>query len=208
MHPEALTEAGSRVFPRLAPFRSFYLVGGTALALQIGHRVSVDFDLFSNAELPRTLLSRVRRVFPGQFILPTINNREQLNVSIRGVKTTFFRYQYPPILPLVTYQGVRMASVPEIAAMKAFAIGQRGTYRDYVDMYFLLAERHITIRKILQLAKKKYGAEFNDRLFLEQLVYLEDIPSAPVEFLRDSVDRKTIQQFLEGAVRQFARRLR
>lgn len=208
MHQEALTEAGKSTFPRLARFRGFYLVGGTALALQIGHRVSVDFDLFSNAELPRTLLSRVRRVFPGHFTVPTINNREQLDVSIRGVKTTFFWYRYPPILPLVTYQGVHMASIAEIAAMKAFAIGQRGTYRDYVDMYFLLAERHITIRKVFQLAKKKYGEEFNERLFLEQLVYLEDISSAPVEFLRNLVDRSTIQRFLEKSVRQFVRRLR
>lgn len=206
MHPEALTEAGRVVFPRLARFRSFHLVGGTALALQIGHRVSVDFDLFSSTELPRTLLSRVRRVFPGQLIVSTINNREQLNVSIRGVKTTFFWYRYPPALPLVTYQGVRMASVPEIAAMKAFAIGQRGTYRDYVDMHFLLTEEHITIRKILQLAKKKYGAEFNERLFLEQLVYLEDVRSSPVKFLRNPVDRETIQRLLEGSVREFARR--
>lgn len=99
------------------------------------------------------------------------------------------------------------ASVPEIAAMKAFAIGQRGTYRDYVDMYFLLAERHITIRKIIQLAKKKYGGEFNERSFLEQLVHLEDVRSAPVEFLRDPVDRKTIQRFLDDSVRKFALRL-
>lgn len=108
----------------------------------------------------------------------------------------------------LTEKGVHMASVPEIAVVKAFAIGQRGTYRDYVDIHFLLAERHITIWKIIQLAKKKYGAEFNERLFLEQLVYLEDVRSAPVEFLRNPVDRKTIQRFLEGAVRQFARRLR
>jgi len=208
MHPEALTKESETAFPRLARFRGFYLVGGTALALQIGHRVSVDFDLFSNTELPRALHSRVRRVFPRQFTVPTINNREQLNISIRGVKTTFFWYRYPPILPLVTYQGVHMASIAEIAAMKAFAIGQRGMYRDYVDIYFLLAERHTTIPKILQHAKKKYGGEFNERLFLEQLVYLEDVRSTPVEFLRNPVDHKTIQRFLEGAVRQFARRLR
>lgn len=203
MHPEALTEAGSEVFPRLARFRSFYLVGGTALALQIGHRISVDFDLFSNTELPRTLAARVRRAFRGEVTPPSINNREQLNVTIAGVKTTFFWYRYPPMLPLVIYRGVQMVDVAEIAVMKAFAIGQRGTYRDYVDIYFLLAERHITLRKILQLGKKKYGAEFNERLFLEQLVYLEDVRPAPVDFLRDPVDRKTIQRFLEKTVRAF-----
>jgi len=201
MHHAALTEVGATVFPRLSRFYpDFYLVGGTALALQIGHRMSVDFDLFSDEELPRALLQKVRRVFPKTTVVPTINNPEQLNVTVSGVKVTLFWYRYPPVLPLVEYEQVKMASVPEIAVMKAFAIGQRGTYRDYVDMYFLLAENHVTIPQIFALAKQKYADEFNERLFLEQLVYMEDVTDAPVKFLRDQVNRKQIRTALEQQV--------
>jgi len=203
MHPEALTKIGTTLFPSLSRFNDFYLVGGTALALQIGHRVSVDFDMFGSNELSRTLLAKVGRVFPGRAIVPSVNNPEQLNVTIDGLKTTFFWYQYPPVLPLATYRGVPMASVAEIAAMKAFAIGQRGTYRDYVDMYFLLKENHVSLPHVIELADRKFGNEFNHRLFLEQLIYLEDIREVKVDFLRNPVAGSDVDQFLESAVKNF-----
>lgn len=204
MRPAALTETGKKLFPKLESFaKDFYLVGGTALALQIGHRVSVDFDMFSNEELPKPLLAKVRRVFKGTPIFPTINNPDQMNIDVAGVKMTFFWYQYPLVLPLVEYQGVPMVSLPEIAVMKAFAVGQRGTFRDYVDLYFLLAEKHTTLPEIIELGEKKYKREFHSRLFLEQLLYLTDVRDASVEFLRDPVTREQIQSFMEDAVRSF-----
>ncbi len=203
MHPEALTETGTRLFPELKAFKDFYLVGGTALSLQIGHRVSVDFDMFSDEELPRTLLAKVKRVFSGAVIAPSINNPEQLNITIDGVRATFFWYRYPPVLPLVEHAGVKMAGVKEIAAMKALAIGMRGTYRDYIDMYFLLFEKQVRLEEVCKIADSKYGVEFNQRLFLEQLLYMEDVPEVEVDFLRDEVDKSTIQQFLEEEVGNF-----
>lgn len=204
IHLEALTEAGATLFPKLASFKQdFYLVGGTALALQIGHRLSVDFDMFSNEELPQTLLPKIKRTFPDTMIVPTINNPEQMNITVKGVKMTFFWYQYPPVVPLIDHENVRMCSVQEIAAMKAFAIGKRGTYRDYVDMYFLLHEGHVTIEQLFEITRKKYAGEFHERLFLEQLLYMEDIPDIPVDFLRDSVSRQDIQTVLDEHVRSF-----
>lgn len=203
MHPEALTEEGKKLFPLLSKFPDFYLAGGTALALQIGHRISVDFDMFSDQELPRTLLAKIRRVFSPSPVYPSVNNPEQLNATVAGVKMTFFCYQYPPILPLVEHQGVKMVSLPEIAAMKAFAIGQRGTFRDYIDMYFLLKERHVNLPQIISLADKRFSAEFNHRLFLEQLLYLEDVREVHVDFLRNPVSRAEVARFLEDTIRSF-----
>ena len=77
MHTEALTEEGLRVFPALASFGDFYLAGGTALALQIGHRISVDFDLFSHEPIDRTLLSKVQTVFADFPAEPAINNPDE-----------------------------------------------------------------------------------------------------------------------------------
>src|ERR1700683_1495867 len=77
MHREVLTKPAAELFGSLAQFFGFYLAGGTALALQIGHRVSVDFDLFSADEIDRGFLRRVRRAFPEAEVLPLINNADE-----------------------------------------------------------------------------------------------------------------------------------
>ncbi len=125
MHVEVLTEHTAALVPSLARFEDFYLVGGTALALQIGHRRSVDFDLFSTKPLPTQLLARVKRTFAGYSVAVTYRSPEQLNLLINEVKTTFLFFDYPVIDPLIEYRGLRLASLRELAAMKAFSIGKR-----------------------------------------------------------------------------------
>src|SRR3989338_8551500 len=166
IYEEALIKEAARLFPKFNQFKDFYLVGGTALALQIGHRISVDFDFFSKEELPADLLRKVRRTFPKIPIKTTYHVLEQLNILVDGIKTTFFYYPYPLVKQTALYKGVPMASIPEIAAMKAFSIGKRLSYKDYVDWYFLLSKRHVTLPDVIRLAKSKFKDEFNDRLFL------------------------------------------
>lgn len=204
MHDEALTKEAAEIFPILGKFASFYLVGGTALAFQIGHRVSVDFDLFCESELPHDLLQKIRRMFPDTAREVTLRTPEQTNMLINGVKTTFFSYPYPVVLPLVEYRGMRMASLGEIAAMKAFAIGKRLSYKDYVDWFFLLRNGHADIKGTIAIAQEKYHGDFNDRLFLEQLASLSDVASQEIAYLRDPIDRETIETFLEKTVREYA----
>ena len=93
--------------------------------------------------------------------------------------------------------------MPEIAAMKAFAIGKRIAYKDYVDWYFLLSEGHVNIRQVIALARKKYGNDFNDRLFLGQLASLGDVPTQRINFLKDEVRRETIEKFLKKTVKEY-----
>ena len=113
MHTEALTKEGLQLFPALVAFDDFYLAGGTALALQIGHRHSVDFDLFSNDPIDQTLLTKVGRVFPSFPVQPVINNRDQLTAFIGSVKLTFLSYPFPLIEPFVSVEGLRMLSVKD-----------------------------------------------------------------------------------------------
>ena len=155
MHDSALTKEGKQLFPAFARFEEYYLVGGTALALQIGHRLSVDFDFFSEKELSPTIVQKIKRVFDGSSLSVTYRSPEQLNILINAIKTTFLQYPYPRIEPTGMYQGVPVATVPEIAAMKAFAIGRRLAYKDYVDWYFLLREQHISLDAVVALARKK-----------------------------------------------------
>lgn len=203
MHEKALTEDASRLFPHFAKFRGLYLVGGTALALQIGHRLSVDFDFFSFQELPKNLLQKVKRAFPGSSLVVTYHVPGQLNLLLDNIQTTFFYYPYPVVQPFVEYRGVPLLRLVEIAAMKALALGGRLSYKDYVDWYFLLKEGYVKLPEVLSLCKKKFGGDFNDRLFLGQLVSSQDIPSQEINFLRNPVERRTIELFLQDTVRSF-----
>jgi Nucleotidyl transferase AbiEii toxin, Type IV TA system len=141
MHQEVLTKRAAELFGSLSRFPGFYLAGGTALALQIGHRVSIDFDLFSDNDIERSLLPRVQRVFSdAASIAPLINNTGELTVLVDDVKITFLKYPFPTFDPFVIYEEVPLLSVREIAATKAYTIG-RCPYKDYIDLYFILSER-------------------------------------------------------------------
>jgi len=207
MHHEVLSEPAAELFPSLGRFPGFYLAGGTALALQIGHRLSVDFDLFSDNEIDRALLPQVRRVFGGAEITPLVNNADELTLLVNGVKTTFLRYPFPPREPLVVYDDVRLLSVPEIAATKAYTIGRRGAYKDYVDLYFIMAEDRTTLPAIIASAEAKFGADFNSRLFLEQLVYVADLEDTEIQFLKPPVTPSELVAFFEERIRENADQL-
>jgi hypothetical protein len=94
--------------------------------------------------------------------------------------------------------------VNEIAATKAYTIGRRGALKDYVDLYCTMAGHHASLADIIALAEQKFGSEFNSRLFLEQLVFLDDIEDADIVFLRDSISRDDISLFFRARIRELA----
>jgi len=202
MRQEALTKEGSKLFPKLKVFSDFYLAGGTALALQIGHRVSVDFDLFCQKDITKELLTKIKKVFSGEKISPLINNPEELTVLVSGVKITFIKYPFPVINNLTEYNGLKMLDILELSATKAYTIGRRGSFKDYVDLYFVLAERHANLERIIELAEKKYKTDFNSRLFLEQLIYLQDVEEEKLLFLKGPVNKKQLEEFFLDEVKK------
>jgi predicted nucleotidyltransferase component of viral defense system len=202
MHTEALTEEGLKLFPALVAFDDFYLAGGTALALQIGHRLSVDFDLFCDHQINRTLLAKVKNVFAEFSIQPAINNPDELTAFVAQVKITFLSYPFPLIKPLVSFDRLRMLSVKEIAATKAYTIGRRGTYKDYVDLYFIIAEHHASLEEIINMAEQKFGHEFNSRLFTEQLLFMDDVHDYNIDFLKLPVTPEGVAAFFRDKIRE------
>lgn len=203
MHLEALDEKSRSIFSRLREFPEFYLAGGTALALEIGHRISIDFDLFYDREIEKTLLVKATRVFSETIISITANNPDELTFFTDGVKVTFLRYPFPLLFEPVFYEGVKIITVKEIAATKAYTIGRRGSYKDYVDLYFIFFEKHATLEEVIELAEKKYGGDFNGRLFLEQLVYLSDIEDTEIKFLRDApADKTAVENFFAAEIKK------
>ena len=116
MHLAAIKSEQKEIFNKLKHFPEFYLVGGTALALQIGHRISVDFDLFSEKEISPKLLDKVQKIFNGREMEIVINHSEQLSIKVNGIKIDFVRYNFRPLADLLDFGGVKLLSVPEIAA--------------------------------------------------------------------------------------------
>lgn len=130
----------------------YYLVGGTALALQIGHRLSIDLDFFGKIKLnPLDLQQEFEKLGETQYLkaFDTVSQYE-----INNIKVDIVNYNYALIKPINKIDGLRLASIEDIAAMKVFAIEARGSKKDFFDMYFLL--KHFTIDEIVKFAQQKY----------------------------------------------------
>ena len=174
MHIEILTEKQKELLPYIARFkRSFYLVGGTAIALHIGHRHSVDFDLFSYSKLKKATIKRKLIEIPYKRKL-IFEDVDQLHLYINEIKVTFFNYPYPIEHAVNLDKIISMPTLLSLAAMKAFALGRRAKWKDYVDLYFLI-KNHFSIKEIVAEAKRLYEDMFSEKLFREQLAFHKDI---------------------------------
>ncbi len=185
IHKEVLTQDQLAFLPLIKKFSaSFYLVGGTALALQYGHRRSIDFELRS-----------IRRNHHINKI--HIDETDQLTLVADNIRMTFYRYEYP-IKHIEKFNDIITMPEPlSLAAMKAFALGRRAKWKDYVDLYFIL--QHHSLKEIVSQAREYYSAgEFDEKLFRIQLAYHADLSYIePIEYLPGfSVKDKIIKQKL------------
>ncbi|MEK7522484.1 MAG: nucleotidyl transferase AbiEii/AbiGii toxin family protein [Patescibacteria group bacterium] len=183
MHKEVFTLGQLALLPLIKKFYGdFYLVGGTALALQYGHRRSIDFDLFTKKSFEnQKILRLIRRNHHIDRIY--VDETDQLTLIADNIKMTFFRYEYP-IKHIEKLDDIITLPDPlSIAAMKAFALGRRSKWKDYVDLYFIL--QHHSLKEIVEKAHKYYSAgEFDEKLFRIQLAYHSDISYIePVEYM-------------------------
>jgi len=209
MYQEILDKKRKSVFgilKNLSFIGNFELGGGTALALQIGHRVSVDFDFFTKDFLENNFLKNLEKELSNNPLELSFNSREELTVFLDGVKITFLHYPYPRLLPTADLEGVKAFSILEIASTKAYTIGRRLEYKDYVDIYFILKEQNISLEDIINLSDRKYGSKFNSRLFLEQLVD-DGIQEKPIKFVKKPVSKREIFDFFEDLVSNFKHNL-
>jgi len=202
MHQEAITSKAREIFDNIRYFPFFYLAGGTGLALQLGHRISIDFDFFWEKYIPKDLLPKVRKVFKNSKIEVVVNYSEQLTVAVSGINVSFCRYPFPVILKFISYQGIKILPALEIAAMKAYALGRRAILKDYVDLYFILKEKICNLEEIIKICQKKYGEDFDSRLFLEQLIFSKDVEEMEIQFLKEKVNKLEIEKFFEKEIKK------
>ncbi len=175
------------------------LVGGTALALQYGHRNSIDLDFFG------TVVADAERVKAGlrkYGTLEVIKETETIRLyRLDGVKVDIVHYQYPWIDDAVTTDGLSLASPKDIAAMKVNAIEGRGTKKDFIDFYFLL--KHYTLEEILGFYKEKYPEHSVFRALMS-MSYFEDADEQFMPRMFDPVTWEEMRKTILEKVRSYA----
>jgi len=196
MHTEIFSTAQIELLPYILGFqRSFYMVGGTAIALHLGHRRSIDFDLFTISQLNKTRIKSKLSKIPFSQV-PIFEDFDQLHLLINNVKITFFNYPWSVLHRVKVDSFITIPSLLSLAAMKAFALGRRAKWKDYIDLYFILRD-HYSIDEIGLEAEKIFNHQFSSKLFRQQLAFHKDIDySEPVEYLVQPIPDDQIKSFL------------
>lgn len=179
-------------FCRHPKLSDFFLVGGTALALQLGHRISIDLDFFSVKPLKTNeLIGVLEEEYQAEIFQLTDNT---IVGKVNDVKIDFIAHQYPLLKELKMENHIRLSSLEDIAAMKLNAIKNRGSKKDFVDLYFLLKQFSLT--EMLSLVNKKYSNNV-DVLTLKSLVYFDDAELQPDCEMRIAVTWDEVKKEIE-----------
>ncbi len=199
MHREILSPEQLNLLPLLRTFShlGFFLVGGTAIALHLGHRRSIDFDLFTVSKYKKNaVISSIKQ--DGFKVQRTLyEDKEQLDLVVNDVKLTFLEYPFEIRTSLSFEQIITLPSLVNLASMKVYALGRRAKWKDYVDLFFVLKDV-CSLSDVIENTRQLFGELFNQKLFREQLSYFEDIDySEKIDYLPGhSVDDNSIREFL------------
>jgi len=197
MHKEILSDKQLELLPLLRQFgREYYLAGGTAVALHIGHRRSIDFDLFKYSSLNhKKNLNRISD-FGLQYDV-TRRVVDQMNVTVGDVKVTFLEYPFHVEAKIKLENSIRIPELIDLSAMKAYALGRRSKWKDYVDLYYIIKD-HFSFGQIAKRASEIFGQLFSEKLFRAQLSYFDDIDySEQVEYVNTAAPEEEIRAFLK-----------
>ena len=185
--------------------KPFSLVGGTALALQLGHRISVDLDLFADIDFePQQILSELRKNYKLELVTEfensVINKIEFPNNSNNYIKIDIIKYPYPLIEKVLEIDGIRMLSKEDIIPMKLSAIGNRGLKKDFYDIYFLLKE--FTLKEMFDLFKKKFP-NVNYFHVVKSLGYFEDADTEINPIMIKKVSWEEVKKEIQEQIKLF-----
>ena len=180
--------------------REFYLSGGTALALQIGHRQSEDLDffcaqVFAPSKLEQELLA-----------LGSLQNTQlapgTLNSYLNGVKLQFLHYPYPLLKTNESWNNISLSSVADIACTKMQTVAARGNKKDFIDLYFLL--QHYSLTELFELLSKKYtDTNYDQTHILKSLAYFADAEDQPMPRMIKPISWEEVKSGLITQIKHF-----
>lgn len=201
MHQKIISSKTKRLLAALAKgsvVRNFYLAGGTGLAMQIGHRKSIDLDWFNQKEFDSAgLRNELKKI--GKITIES-QDKDTLNLILAGIKLSFFRYPYGLLFPLIDWQGIGLADWRDIACMKLDVVSSRGSKKDFIDLYFILQK--CSLAELLELFAKKYqDIKYNKIHLLKSLIYFADAEKEPMPVMIKNIDWSEVKLFLEKIVK-------
>ncbi len=206
-HSEVLTASQIQALHAMGPAMTaghFYLAGGTALAIILGHRLSVDLDWFTQERFtdPMQLASELRE--DGIPLHTGRVERGTLHGQVNDVRVSLLEYRYPLLAPVIEWpeHGCSLVSLDDIACMKLSAIGQRGARKDFVDLYALV-ERHRPLNELLTLYQQKYETTDIGHV-LVALAYFDDAEKERMPEMLWEVNWQDVKARVQGWVRDLA----
>lgn len=205
IHYEILDEERKSIMPCLGPIKDmgFYLAGGTALALQIGHRDSVDFDFFIDKDFDTDdLYNKLSLIFKDFKIERGHEDENTLYIEInKSIKCSFITYRYPLIGELIDTGTMKLASIEDIGCMKLTTIFARAKLRDYIDIYYIL--QRISLGELIALTNTKIP-HIDTALILRSLVYTDDLEADAIQFKNGfKLDIKDAQKYFVQTSREY-----
>lgn len=204
VYPETLELLNTLM--QYSELQKFYLVGGTALALQLGHRISVDIDLFTSSDFDTVdIVEKLRKDVELQIIMQKeknlliVNARKQ-NSRNEFVKIDFVKYPYQLLAEVQVVDAIRFLSPDDIIPMKLSAIANRGAKKDFYDIYELL--KKYSLKSMLELFVKKYPdiAQFH---ILKSLVYFDDADNQFDPISLTNVQWQIVKETIESKVNEY-----
>lgn len=204
MYPETIDKKTESVLAKIKKLEwigNFYLAGGTALAIQLGHRESIDLDFFSKNDFSvgkiKEALSKI-----GKF---SVDYEEEGTLAgvLDGVKISFFHYNYDQIFSLINFGEIFLADERDIAAMKIDTISSRGSKKDFTDIYFLM--KKYPLSQLIGFFEEKYKhIQYNKLHILKSLIYFDDAENNPPPLMLVDFNWEQAKKEIEKEVRIIA----
>jgi hypothetical protein len=146
----------------------------------------------------------LKKVFWEYQIDPLVDTGDELSVTLSGdIHLSFVYFPFVPIEPLVATESINLFGINDLLVNKAYAIGRRGVWRDYADIYWGLKNNNIVFDTLIALALRKFNGVFAKKLFLEQLVYFDDVGEKTVDWVGKSVDNEEIKRWIKNEVDKY-----
>jgi hypothetical protein len=205
MYPQTLYPKTKKILDdlkNLGFLKDWYLAGGTGLALQLGHRKSIDLDFFTdNFPKRELLLGQLKTLSPKI----TQETKGTLDASMGGVKVSFLEYDYLLLGKKVEYEGIKIAGVLDITCMKVTAISSRGSKKDFVDLYFVLEK--YSLSEIFEAVEKKFrGVKYQKLHLLKSISYFADADKDPSPDMIKKASWEDIKKDLEKKVKEYSKK--
>ena len=180
----------------------YYLAGGTALALHLGHRISIDLDFFTESDVEEiTIIDHLRTV--GNLRLDQTGQGTIIG-NLDHVRISLFKYPYNLLDPTIKWNGLNIASVLDIALMKIVAIFQRGSIKDFIDLFFVVEKFKPLDFLLSELPRKYVGVELNTNHILRSLCYFDDAEKEPMPNMIACCDWLEIKEFYVNEVKRLS----